>query len=275
MKIAILLTCHNRKDKTIKCIGEIYHQKGIGSVNVKVFLVDDGCTDNTSDTVAQKYPNVHIIKGDGNLYWNRGMLLAWKTALDKDEYDAVIWLNDDTILQDDALEKLIKCYQRHTDSIIVGSTAWTSDHKKLSYGGYNKYNELIKPSIEEMHCKFFNGNIVLVPVSVSSKIGLLDPYFRHAMGDFEYGLRATKKGVSIYLLPIIGYCDRNNTYIKWKDTKYNILKRLDFLYSPLGNNPFEAFYYFKNISYKKAVLVFCYLHIATFIPYLFKKYSTL
>lgn len=271
MNIAVLLACHNRKEKTLNCLHQITTQTEMTNHLISVFLVDDNSTDGTKDAVKSKYSFVHIIDGNGELFWNRGMLLAWETALKTDNYDAVIWLNDDTILKSDAISTLCKYSNKYPNSIIVGSTAWTTDHSKLSYGGYYNYNELLIPTDRELPCRFFNGNIVLIPNSVSEKIGLLDPYFRHSMGDFDYGVRATKNGVSIYVLPVLGYCDRNGSYVKYTDTKFSLKERLKFLYSPLGNNPIEAFYYYKKISIKKAFEIFIYLHLKTIFPSCFQN----
>ena len=81
INIAILITCHNRKKKTIKCLNNLYNQKYIGNIKFKVFLVDDKSSDGTSKTVKNLFPLVKTIKGNGNLFWTGGMRLAWKKAL--------------------------------------------------------------------------------------------------------------------------------------------------------------------------------------------------
>lgn len=77
MRIAALLTCFNRKEKTLQCLKSLF-QVLPGCI---VFLVDDASTDGTSDAVKQLFPEVHIIRGDGNLFWSRGMFTAWKEAV--------------------------------------------------------------------------------------------------------------------------------------------------------------------------------------------------
>ncbi len=269
MNIAILLTCYNRKNKTYVCLEQVFHQTNQLNDHFSVYLVDDGSTDGTSEFIKQNFPQVKIIAGNGNLYWNRGMLLAWQTALEDFKYDAVIWLNDDTILAANALENLISAQKRHNGSIIVGSTGYNKDKTVFSYGGYIEKNCILKPKDQEIKCKYFNGNIVMVPVSVSDKIGLLDPYFSHAKGDFEYGLRASKNNIEIYVLPIIGYCDRNSPYVKWMDEKYSMIERLKLLYSPLGNNPKEAYHLLKQESKFRALKTFFYLNLKACFPKLF------
>ena len=62
-------------------------------------MTDDGCTDGTIEAVRDKFHDVRIVKGDGSLFWNRGMLKAWEAASTEKSYDYYIWLNDDTIIK--------------------------------------------------------------------------------------------------------------------------------------------------------------------------------
>lgn len=104
--IAVLLTVFNRKDKTLKCLQHLFNQLPIEGYSIDVYLTDDGCTDGTPEAVKEQYPQVNIIHGDGNLFWNRGMYTAWEKAAQKG-YDFYLWLNDDTILLPNALSKLL------------------------------------------------------------------------------------------------------------------------------------------------------------------------
>ena len=83
MKIAVLLACHNRKDKTISCLNSLFNANLFLNYSLEVYLVDDCSTDGTSEAVTNFFPNVNIIRGNGNLYWNQGMRLAWKTSVKK------------------------------------------------------------------------------------------------------------------------------------------------------------------------------------------------
>ena len=83
--IAILLTVHNRRDKTLKCLECLYRQLPLEEFTADIYLTDDGCTDGTSEAVQEAFPNVHILSGDGNLYWNQGMRLAWDAAAKEKE----------------------------------------------------------------------------------------------------------------------------------------------------------------------------------------------
>ncbi|PHK28356.1 hypothetical protein VF13_40810, partial [Nostoc linckia z16] len=120
-KIAVLITSHNRKEKTVACLHALFNCSIPTGYQINIFLVDDGSTDGTAEKVMFTFPAVRIINGNGDLYWNRGMHLAWRTALKSDTYDYFLWLNDDVTLFKTALEQLIVTSTILPDSIICGS----------------------------------------------------------------------------------------------------------------------------------------------------------
>ena len=122
-KIAALLTVHNRKEKTLTCLSELQKQQLPIGYLLDTWLTNDGCTDGTPEAVSLTFPTVHIIQGDGTLFWNRGMYAAWTNAVKNTSYDFYLWLNDDTFLFDGAIEYLIHCYEtlgKHC--IVAGAT---------------------------------------------------------------------------------------------------------------------------------------------------------
>lgn len=218
--IIALMTCHNRREKTLASIGRFMSCELPEGYARKVVLTDDGSVDGTADAVKAAFPDVVIEKGDGSLFWNRGMLRAWQRALQL-EPDFVLWLNDDTLLYHDALSYLIE-----TDAwirkmlgkpgISVGSTE--NAHGELSYGGgvagtgWSRFKlRRVVPAATPQPAETMNGNCVLVPREVFARIGLLNGAFRHGMGDTDYGFRAFKAGIPIWVMPgFAGRCDNDN-----------------------------------------------------------------
>ena len=268
MKIAIIMTVHNRKEKTISCLNILC--KNIPQSNI--YLTNDGCTDGTEEAIKIQFPSINIINGDGTLFWNRGMIAAWKEAC-KNNYDFYIWLNDDTIVTSTFITDLIKCSEEENHhSIICGATVDPIDHSRITYGGYTKNIKILPISKEKQYCSFASGNIVLIPQYVVNKIGLLDPAFRHALGDFDYEGRARQNGIKIVQAPnYLGFCARHSTIPSWRDKNIPLNKRLKKLYSPLGRNPFEMFLFDKrHHSIIIAFFHFFTLHLRCFFPSLWK-----
>ena len=68
------------------------------------------------------------------------MRLALKTAVAKQEYDFYLWLNDDTVIDNHALNELIECSKEGflkevKEVIICGACRISDDEIEFSYGG--------------------------------------------------------------------------------------------------------------------------------------------
>lgn len=249
IRIAVLLTCHNRKEKTLNCLKHLFSQSGLNNTYQQdVYLVDDGSTDGTGSAVHEAFPSVLIIKGSGTLYWNRGMHTAWKTAAKK-KYDFYLWLNDDTELYKQALTELLLSTKKTLDlAIICGCVESPVVKGQLTYGGGRRVkNRYVSnyPDGRLQECEIINGNCVLIPSQVYDLVGNLDWKFSHAIGDNDYALRAKKLGVSTYTTgSFVGSCDQNEFLPKWCLPTTSIRGRFFSLYSPLSySHPVEYFIY--------------------------------
>jgi GT2 family glycosyltransferase len=232
IKIAVLITCHNRIQKTQTCLKSLFKQKKIENINLKVFLVDDGSTDGTKEYIKKEFSNVNLIIGNGNLFWGGGMFLAWETALKNDiEYDYFLWINDDTFLFEDAIFTLLAS-KKNDDDIVTGSIC-DPNTKKRTYGGAINEKKFFRPfkykvvdvngSPQEIDT--INGNLVLIPYKAYDKVGKFDKNFFHAFGDVDYSLRARKKNIKILLTPThVGTCERSdkNSEIKYLKDIFNV-----------------------------------------------------
>lgn len=258
---AVLLTCFNRKDVTLRCLKQLYSQQTKEVMDV--FLCDDGSSDGTFEAIKNNFPDVYVIKGTGQLFWNRGMLTSWKKACSTKDYDAYIWLNDDAYLNTDAIKEIIDCSNAcDNKSIVCG--VFCSEKKEFSYGGRDKDGLALIPNGTMQDVYWLNGNCVLVPKYVMDKIGLLDNMFQHHLGDFDYGLRAKEAGISIvttrkYLGVCIPNPAKNN---RSRKNGLSIIKRFKRLYSPLGDHPIIQFRYtLRHFGMKKAIIIFLALHL--------------
>jgi GT2 family glycosyltransferase len=266
--LAVLLTCHNRKDKTLQCLKALYEQQGLEiDYTIEVFLVDDASTDGTAQAVALEFPEVTIIPGSGDLYWNRGMQTAWETAVQTKDFDYYLWLNDDTFLYRDAISSLFQ--KTFTNAIVCGATQSKQD-KKMTYGGFRKNpNRLIAPNGEFQECDYCNGNCVLIPKAVFRLVGTLDPVFHHAVGDFDYSMRARKLGVRLLIAPhFIGFCESHTEVPKWRSPSLNVRTRLKHLYTASSGCYPPQFFVFdkRHNGFFIATFHFFTIHLRAIIP---------
>ncbi len=248
--IAVLMTCYNRKQKTIESLTSLLNQSllnqsVLSDITLDVYLVDDGSTDGTADAVKAAYPQVTIIQGNGSLFWNGGMRRAFAEAA-RTDYDYHLWLNDDTTLYPDALQKLLQTSQHlleqgETKAIIAGSTQ-DSETALLSYGGgicHRWWHPLsfapLEPGEVPKPCDVINGNCVLIPRSVFTVLGNLDPSFSHYLGDFDYALRAHSRNCSVWITPgYVGTCPPNLSYRNTEIEKTSLDDQLKRMTQPKG-----------------------------------------
>jgi GT2 family glycosyltransferase len=237
--ISALLTCHNRREQTLACL-ESLRATAIPGITIDVHLVDDASNDGTAEAVAAAYPDVEITSGPGDLYWGGGMRLAFRRAVPENP-DYLLWLNDDVVVERDALERLLVTYARlcaegQPRSIVAGSTRDPLTGT-TTYGGVRRASRLrrmafaqVAPTDAPQSCDTMNGNVVLVPRSVYSVVGNIDERFTHAMGDIDYGLRARSAGCQVFLAPgHVGTCSGNpraGTYLDGTLSRRERLRRV-------------------------------------------------
>lgn len=261
--VAILLTVYNRRKVTLMGLQSLYNsienlKKSPQNVEYEfdIYMTDDGCTDGTSDAVKELYPNIIIIKTIGNLYWGRGMYLAWMEALkNKKTYEAYIWANDDNQYYEYALEHVIECAETKQYNAII-CASFSNEEGVLTYGGADRNMKKLEPNGTLQPVYYMNGNFVLIPSEVVKRIGVIDPTFMHVKGDFDYGLSAIENGISVYTTTkYIGISPQNpigksrNRF--WGKTYRERIK--DSFESPFLDNPSLSFYF--NIKHHKGVVI--------------------
>jgi|SRR6478672_2276685 len=239
--IAVLITCFNRRQKTLDSLAALMHQQLPDQTTFEVYLVDDGSTDGTADAVTKAYPQVKVLPGNGSLFWNGGMRLAFGEAL-KNDYDYYLWLNDDTVIDPEAVSTLLATSrqlvaQGETQAIVAASTR-DPQTGELTYGGVVRSSwwhpfrfSLVEPKTEAQPCDTMCGNCVLIPREVVQRVGNLDPAFFHYAGDWDYGLRAKQQGCSVWIAPgYLGTCSQNPQPTGLKESERSLneqLKRID------------------------------------------------
>lgn len=246
-RVAVIMACHNRRTSTLSCLLALQNQKLESSdVTVEIFLLDDGSTDGTAEAVGQEFPAVHLIPGDGSLFWNRGMHRAFSAAIDR-KFDYYVWLNDDSTLYENALQVLLHTSDELTrqgfDDAIVGSSMQDMHTREFTYGGFRRRkvgwgrvkHERVYPSDTPQQCDGSNGNCVLIPARVVKQIGNLDPIYLHRWGDHDYCFRALRAGFSVWMAPgYLGTCATNPIEDTWENVDLPMLDRFRKLNSPRG-----------------------------------------
>ncbi len=261
-KLAILMTCFNRKATTVRCLERL----SILNKNVDIYLADDGSTDGTAAAISNQFPQVNLIQGNGDLFWNRGMHLAWKHA-QRNEYDFFLWLNDDVILYENCFDELLVCVDLSKNNSIISGIIESHDAHEVLYGGTDVNRKLLHPCGKMQSITNLNGNVVLIPKAVFAILGNLDPVYHHDLGDVDYGLRARENRINVFTTRVaVGSCDKNEV-CRVRLSNSSFKKRFTKLYSPLGNNP-KINFYFRHAHYGllNACAYYIHVHVINLLP---------
>jgi len=174
------------------------------------------------------------------------MRMAWAEAA-KSAWDYHLWLNDDVILDANAISTLLATASEVSGKegrigIIVGNCR-DPETGRITYGGFLKgCKNWVEPSDRYQFCYTMNGNIVLIPRQVVDAVGNLRIEFRHAGADQDYGVRARKKGFILCVAPgYQGVCRRNDPACLWADPNIPFRKRWRIMHGPKGQHPYEKY----------------------------------
>lgn len=227
-KIAIVIPVYNRKAHTLNCLRQLQMIDKTG-MDITIVVVDDGSSDGTSELVATEYPEVVILRGDGNLWWSGATNMGVKYALDQ-KSDYVLALNDDVEFQGDFLVQLLKTAKSYDNTIVCGIVCDTDRKDKIMsaglrakgflnyiYTGHLSGADVSALPENEFASDITAGRAVLIPTEVFREVGLFDAQkFPHHMGDMDFILRAKKKGFKVLVNP------RSFVYTKIGDNYFPI-----------------------------------------------------
>ncbi len=234
MKLTTLLTCFNRREKTLECLRGLHAQVLPEGLELEVVLVDDGSTDGTGSAVLAEFPATRLLTGDGSLYWCGGMRKAWRAAAEADP-GFYLLLNDDTVLLPGALQALLEIAGSPGNRIIAVAAVRDPQSGAASYGGIRKHSGLVAATGNCEACDTFNANAVLLTRAVYMEIGVFHDAYTHAMGDFDYGFTATKRGIRVIQSAcFLAECARNTDSGTWRDRSLPKARRWKLLNSPKG-----------------------------------------
>ncbi len=224
MRIAVLMTCHNRCETTLNCLARLVSAfDAAADCSFKVFLVDDGSIDGTAAAVRERFPEVNVIGGNGNLFWAKGMNLAWNESIKVYDWDAYLWLNDDTVLREDSITKMLSV--NNGERIVVGELE--NSKGEIVYG-------VRKDGL-------FTGNCVLIPRRVYNRIGVICGEYFHAWADSDYAMQAKRARVAVVSADIVGKAEGHANRPSLKGLRFG--ERWRMLFNPKGWNLHDLWLY--------------------------------
>jgi GT2 family glycosyltransferase len=229
--ITFLIPVFNGLNHTKICLENIHQciEKSAPLHRFQVVLIDDGSTDGTATWVRTHYKTVHIVSGDGNLWWTGAINLGARYALEELHTDYVILWNNDVVLSVEYMNNLSSILKEYSSDTLLGSKIYADARLTTvwSMGGYfnrksGKFGMIgyFEPDGEAYrkvcYPDWLAGMGTILHRSVIEKTGYWNQKdFPQYFGDSDYTLRARESGLSIVVDPrLILWNDTTNTGLK-------------------------------------------------------------
>lgn len=217
-EIAILIPVFNKLSLTIKCLESLVpliDSEKLSFYSAYIVVIDDGSSDGTSDWISQHYPDITLLKGDGNLWWSGGINMGVKYAQDRKGTSHVLLWNNDIEPESLYFSKLDELIGGFSEDMIVGSKIYTLDppDQIWAFGAvFNPRNgKKYMIGFEEEDSEEFSsprevdwlpGMGTLVPLEIIEDIGYWDAEnFPQYHGDSDFTYRARVRGYKIMVYP--------------------------------------------------------------------------
>ena len=202
--LAVIIPAYNRWDETAECLEKMFQD---AYLTKRIFLIDDGSLDGTTERCRERFPWVEILQGNGNLWWSGAINLGVKTAL-LGGADLVLWLNNDNLIEPGTITRLVEVYRRsplrsvicaENRSTETGELEWQGEppfwHPKVSAWQADQGRD---PILSLKHPP--GGRGVLIPAICFREVGVVDEaQFPHYWADHDFHYRAMERGYR-YLL---------------------------------------------------------------------------
>jgi GT2 family glycosyltransferase len=201
----IVIPVFNRKHYTSDCLRSLRQQS---YPDFRTVVVDDGSTDGTAQMLAQEFPEVVRLEGDGNLFWTAATNMGIRFALHQGAKH-ILTLNNDTLASPDFLAQMMKWSQQKPEALL-GALALDAESRAPIFGGsiINWKTDIatvllrVLPAEKQVglhKVSHFPGRGLLIPRKVFEQIGLFNQKsFPHYYADYDFTHRATRKGFEVF-----------------------------------------------------------------------------
>ncbi len=219
-ELSIIIPSFNTSKLLINCLKSIYRETT--KINFEIIVIDNASGDDSVFQINKLFKKIRLIKNKVNLGYAKANNQGIKSA--KGNY--LLFLNSDTIILDNAIEKALDYLKKTGGVDILGCKILNNDKSIQQSGGFfpNLWqvftmmffiddlpfiNTFIKP-YQQTRKIFYNklqkldwvtGAFLMLKRKVIDKVGIFNDSFFMYSEEVEYCLRAKKAGFNVFYNP--------------------------------------------------------------------------
>lgn len=205
--VYIIVLDWNGADDTLACLESL---NALDYDNYQVVVVDNGSRVSVRSAVEASFPRAIVIENQVNLGYAGGNNVGIAFALEREA--ALVWvLNNDTIVEPDALSALVATAERHPRAAAVGGrVCWGDQHARLwvTWGRVTWLQSLVAlagqnavdgPAYDaEREVEWLPGCSIVFRADSLKRVGLFDESYFAYHEDVEWAARARAAGWQLW-----------------------------------------------------------------------------
>lgn len=227
LALYVVILNYNTRDLLADCLASLRRQRGLP---FEVCVVDNASTDDSADMVAERFPEVRLVRNPANAGFSAGNNAGLRPAGWPETGNArhVLLLNPDTVVPEGALTGLVAFADANPDVGVVGPRLLLMDgtldkacrrgfptpeaafYRLSGLSGlfpnsprFGRYNMTYLPEDQQADVDSVVGACMLVRGEALKKVGLMDERFFMYGEDLDWCLRIKEAGYRVVYLPSV------------------------------------------------------------------------
>lgn len=238
MTVSIVIVNYNTGKLLRSCLESVY--AGANGTPFDVWVVDNNSHDESVTIVRSQFPTVNVVQNASNVGFSR----ANNMVISKSGSDYILLLNPDTLVIDDAIDRMMKFMDEHPRVGIAGCKVLNGDGTlqlacrrsiptpKVAFYRLTglsrlfpnsrvmaRYNLTYEDPEKPHEVDAVSGAFLMIRRKAVEDIGLLDERFFMYGEELDWCLRAKRAGWAVMYYPLARI-----VHYKGESTKYNSRK---------------------------------------------------
>jgi N-acetylglucosaminyl-diphospho-decaprenol L-rhamnosyltransferase len=219
VEVSIVLVNYNGGDAILNCLGSIFARTR--DIGFEVLAADNASTDGSPERIQRMFPTVNLIRNAHNLGFSR----ACNQALAQSRGRAVLLLNGDTLLLDNAVGRMADFLAESPEAGIAGCMLLREDgtcqksagrarsilnefREKRTRAGLDRqaraaWQREVRFARRVRSVDWVSGAFLMIRRQVMERIGLLDERMFLCFEDIDWCARARKAGWKVLFNPFV------------------------------------------------------------------------
>ena len=227
--LAVIVVSHNTRDLLRGCLSSVYDALTHFCGDAQVWVVDNASSDGSPEMVRADFPQCQMLDQVRNLGFAAGNNVALRelgfTTTSDGQADAVLFLNPDTEVIGDALERMADTLRSKQDAGVVGASLFYSDRSfqhsafhfptlwQIWFDFFPWPSRLIDSPLNGRYaCSRYRagrpfvidhplGAAMMARAEVIQQVGLMDEGFFMYAEEIDWCMRVKNAGWEIYCVP--------------------------------------------------------------------------